>query len=109
MREACTEGCVFHFGNAPPASFDTHQGALQPFFEAFPDGRISLDEVIVHGDTVVTRSTYRGTHLRDFKGIAPTGRAVRVVAIEIDRLVDGRIAEHWACGDFLALMQDIQR
>jgi steroid delta-isomerase-like uncharacterized protein len=107
MREACTDDCLFHFSGAQAGPFEAHKLSLQPFFAAFPDGRITIDEAIVHGDKIVVRSTYRGTHLHEFRGVAATSQQVEVVAIAIDRIVDGRIAEHWACGDFLGMMERI--
>lgn len=107
MRGACTADCEFHFSGASRGSFENHKRSLQPFFAAFPDGRITIDEGIVHGDKIIVRSTYRGTHLHDFRGIAATSKQVEVVAIAIDRIVGGRIAEHWACGDFLGMMERI--
>ncbi len=48
------------------------------FRSAFPDLRISIDDQIADGDKVVTRVTFRGTHQRDFRGMAPTGKEVEI-------------------------------
>ena len=46
------------------------------FRSAFPDLRISIEEQIAEGDKVMVRATLRGTHHREFRGMAPTGKGV---------------------------------
>ena len=53
------------------------------------------------------RVTMTGTQKGDFFGIAPTGRRVSVNQINIERIRDGRIAEHWRVTDELALMRQL--
>jgi C-1 hydroxylase len=36
-----------------------------------------------------------GTHQNQFQGIAPTGKQISVTAIDIIRITDGKIVEHW--------------
>jgi predicted ester cyclase len=40
-------------------------------------------------------------------GIAPTGRAVTVAAMELFRLADGKIAEQWVIVDALGMSQQL--
>lgn len=44
------------------------------FFAAFPDLTASMDDLVIAGDRVVGRFTYRGTHRGPLFGIPPTGR-----------------------------------
>lgn len=76
-------------------------------FKAFPDGCHSLDEVIAEGDKVVTRGTFSGTHQGELMGIPPTGKRVSFAVIHIDRVVDGKIVEHWGQGNIPDLMQQL--
>jgi len=76
-------------------------------FTAFPDGRHILEEVIAEGDKVVTRGTFSGTHQGALMGIPPTGKHVSFSVIHIDRVVDGKIVEHWGQGNVLDLMQQL--
>ena len=62
-------------------------------------------EAVIHrqvaeGDLVVTRKTLRGTHVGELLGIPPSGARVVVDAIDIIRVVDGRLTEHWVAGDW---------
>lgn len=74
---------------------------------AFPDGRHTFEDVIAEEDKVVTRGTFSGTHHGDLLGIPPTGKQVTFSVVHIDRLVDGKIVEHWGQGDTLAIMQQL--
>ena len=76
-------------------------------FEAFPDGRHVLEEVIAEGDKVVTCGTFTGRHQGKLMGIPPTGKRVSFSVIHIDRVVDGKIVEHWGQGNVLDLMKQV--
>ena len=65
---------------------------LALWFEAFPDARWTVEEQIVDGDQVWSRSTWRGTHRGIFLGVPETGREATVAAWTIDRFTDGKIA-----------------
>ena len=74
----------------------------------FRDLTLEIDEVLVSGDKVVVRwHTVRQTHTGPYRGIPPTGRRVRMSAIEIFRLDDGRIAEAWLELDALGGVRDM--
>ena len=47
------------------------------------------------GDLVVHRSTQRLRHVGEVFGIAPTHRVVTVQHVEMWRVTDGKIVEHW--------------
>ncbi len=72
---------------------------------AYPDTRFTIEDQIAQGDEVATRWTGQGTHQGELMGIAPTGRAVTVTGIEVDRIVGGKIEETWVCYDALGMMQ----
>jgi steroid delta-isomerase-like uncharacterized protein len=74
---------------------------------AFPDFRATIHDQVAEGDKVVTRKTFSGTHGGEFMGVPPTGRQVAFAVIDIVRLHDGQIAEHWNVVDLLGLMQQL--
>ena len=59
---------------------------------AFPDWKVTVDDIIAEGDKVVARATGQGTHLGEYMGIAPTGRRIKVSWIAIYRIADGKLA-----------------
>jgi predicted ester cyclase len=44
--------------------------------QAFPDLRLTVEDMIAEGDKVVVRTTVTGTHRGDYMGLPPTGKAV---------------------------------
>jgi predicted ester cyclase len=48
-----------------------------------------------------------GTHTGEFNGIAPTGKRVEIQFVDILRLRDGQIIEHWLSMDQLSFMQQL--
>ncbi|MBD2694241.1 ester cyclase [Anabaena catenula] len=74
---------------------------------AFPDGRHTFSDVIAENDLVVTRGTFSGTYSGEIMGIPPTGKQVTFSVIHIDRVMNGKIVEHWGQGDTMALMQQL--
>jgi steroid delta-isomerase-like uncharacterized protein len=74
---------------------------------AFPDLRITIEDLIAEGDKVVARDTVTGTHRGEYMGIAPTGNTVTYKEIFICRFEDGRIAETWGVVDVLSQMRQL--
>ena len=74
---------------------------------AFPGIHLTIEDIIVEGDKVVTRATITGTHKGEFRGIAPTGKTATITAIYIFRIAGGKFAESWVVSDRLGLMQQL--
>jgi steroid delta-isomerase-like uncharacterized protein len=76
------------------------------FHAAFPDLRLSIEDQIAEGDKVVTRVTVRGTHQGEFRGMAPTGKAIELKGVTIFRFSpEGKVVESWDSYDQLSLMR----
>jgi steroid delta-isomerase-like uncharacterized protein len=73
----------------------------------FPDFRAEIHWQLAHGDRVTTYKTYHGTHEGTFLGIAPTHRKIHFEAVDVMRVQDGKITDHWGVGNLLSLMQQI--
>ncbi len=82
-----------------PKLIDTFRQFATEVHTAFPDTRIEVEDMIAEEDKVTARVTMSGTHQREFQGIAPTGNRVQVRAIDIFRIMNGKIVEHWGHGD----------
>jgi predicted ester cyclase len=94
----------------PPGIAPGAQGVRQQFdgFRAAFDGfRAEILDQIAEGDKVVTRKVFRGTHRGAFNGIEPTGADVEIHVIDIVRVDEGRIVEHWNCVDRLGLLAQL--
>ena len=62
---------------------------------AFPDGQVTLEDIIAEGDRVAYRLTIRGTHTGEFLGVPASGRRVAVSFFAIVRIADGKLVEEW--------------
>jgi steroid delta-isomerase-like uncharacterized protein len=65
------------------------------FFSAFPDLTATMEDLVVAGDRVVGRFTYRGTQRGEFMGLPATGRKIEMRSIDIWRVADDMFVEHW--------------
>ena len=74
---------------------------------AFPDFHVEIHWQLADGDRVTTYKTYHGTHEGPFLGIAPTHPAVHSESVDVMRVQNGKITDHWGVGNLLSLMQQI--
>jgi steroid delta-isomerase-like uncharacterized protein len=81
--------------------------AAADYRRAFPDLRVTVEDLIAEGDKVVARLRFRGTHRGELNGIAPTGRRVDCSGIVVSRMEGGKIAEDWANFDDLGIMRQL--
>jgi hypothetical protein len=51
--------------------------------------------------------TYHGTHEGPFLGVAPTYRKIHFESVDVMRVQNGKITDHWGVGNLLSLMQQI--
>jgi steroid delta-isomerase-like uncharacterized protein len=77
------------------------------FAEAFPDIRLTIEEIMAEGDMVAARVAFRGTHRGEFQGIPPTGKEVAFTSIEVNGVEEGKVQEHRVELDLLGLMQQL--
>lgn len=68
---------------------------------------MSFGPFLAEGDLVAFTWTMSGTHKGVFAGVAPTGKAINVTGMNVERFRDGKIVEHWSQFDSLGLMRQI--
>jgi steroid delta-isomerase-like uncharacterized protein len=89
---------VHHAPGLPPDREGMKQ-ALPMFRAAFPDMRLTVEDMIAEGDKVVDRVTVRGTHQGELMGIPASGTQVEFTEMHISRIADGKIVERsWSAG-----------
>ncbi len=86
---------------------DAWLGMGKTFAAAFPDGKHEIEHVVAEGDRVVLRGTWSGTHRGAFQGVPASGRKAVMDMVVIERIAGGKIIEHFAIFDAVALMQQI--
>src|SRR5215204_4645614 len=82
-----------------PKLIDTFREFANEVHRAFPDARIEVEDMIAEGEKVTARVAMSGTHQGEFQSIGPSGKRVQVRAIDIFRVANGKVVEHWGHGD----------
>ena len=97
------EGRALPETDRPASGFQAFYGAL---LQGFPDATVEINEQLAERDLVATRKTFRGTHLGELWDLPPTGNRVELEFIDIFRVCDGRLIEHWTSMDIGAPAAD---
>jgi steroid delta-isomerase-like uncharacterized protein len=119
--ERINAGDIAGFGDLVADNFVEHEvltglpatkaGTLEFFrilLDAFPDWRMTVEDLIAGEDKTVARVKATGTHKGEFMGVPPTGTRVDVQLIDIMRFDGaGLVCEHWGVADMLSLMQQL--
>lgn len=90
-----------------PSGLDGVRAFFMMQYAGLPDNHRQSMEMIAEGDKVVHRLSGEGAHQGLLLGAPPTGKRVTWSCIDIWRVEDGRLAEHWVEADMLGLMQQI--
>jgi predicted ester cyclase len=91
-----------------PAGLPQNPGQLLSLhLNAFPDMKATVEDLLTDGDKVVAMVSYRGTHQGAFRSLSPTGKPITVKGINIFRIVNGKMEEHWGLADRLNALQQL--
>src|SRR6266516_7412743 len=58
---------------------------------AFPDVRLTVEDIIAEGETVTARWSCKGTHKGDLRALATTGKQFTISGISVARLINGKL------------------
>ncbi len=101
-------GYVNHDPAVPLATdWPSYRSVIEAQRAAFPDLRLTIEDVIASGDRVALRVRWTGTQLGPFNGIPATGRHVEIGLNVIYRVADGQIVEGWDAYDVAGLIQQL--
>ncbi len=79
-------------------------GHIAGIRRTFPDFTMTCHEAVAEGKWVAVRVTAQGTHRGQWQGIEPTGNTILLRGINLDRVVDGRIVEHYGEADTVSML-----
>ena len=99
------EGRAIPEADRPASGFRAFHGAL---LQGFPDATMEINEQLAERDLVATRKTFRGTHLGELWNLPPTGNRVEFEFIDIFRVSEGKLIEHWTSMDLAALRHQMR-
>jgi steroid delta-isomerase-like uncharacterized protein len=97
------DSSTLDFGRGP----ESEKKRATLYRTAFPDLRLTIEDIIAEGETVMARWSCRGTHKGDLSGIAPTGKQVTISGVTVARFTNGKMVEGWVNWDALGLMQQL--
>jgi predicted ester cyclase len=111
QREIGEELLATDFRNRTPnpGEPDDRNGVLNVFAllrTILPDLQAEIHDMLADGDRVATRKTFRGTH-PGARGRPGTGRVVAIEVMDIVRVRDGQIVEHWNSVDRLSVARQL--
>jgi steroid delta-isomerase-like uncharacterized protein len=82
---------------------------LGRIFTAFPDAKVTVDDVIQAGSVLAARWRVTGTHSGDFLGFPATGRQVTASGMSVAVIHRGKVVEYWGFPDLQAVAGQIQQ
>lgn len=78
------------------------------FFAAIPDFRATINQMVAEDDRVFVYNTITGTHTgHGFLDYPPTNNRIRYDTVDMFRLRDGKLCEHWDVADTRALFTQV--
>jgi steroid delta-isomerase-like uncharacterized protein len=75
--------------------------------EAFTDPLFITEEALLAGDRLVLRVRFSGKHTGEAMGVPATNRTFSIRQIQMFRVVDGKIVEHWAVRNDRDLLEQV--
>jgi predicted ester cyclase len=93
-----------------PAGLQGHDGLRafhEALWEAFPDVRLTVEDLVVESDRAALRYRLQGTHGGPYLGVAPTGLRFDVEGLTLLRVAERRVVEEWHSPTELAILRQL--
>lgn len=109
VDELSADDLVDHEEGLPgqPAGKEGVKFFVNAIRDAFPDVQATVDVYFDDGDFEAAHGVITATHQGDFMGVSATNKRVEFEVVDIIRVADGKVAEHWGLTDTMALMQQL--
>jgi steroid delta-isomerase-like uncharacterized protein len=101
---------IHHDPSLPPEfqrGRDAYKQINSMFHVAFPDLKVTVEDLVAEGNKVAARWTWDGTQRGEMMGIPPTHKQVTATGTSIHRVAEGKIVESWFNFDALGMMQQL--
>ncbi|MDX1915609.1 MAG: ester cyclase [Methylophilus sp.] len=106
LQKHMQEGYIQHNPLVPQGAAG-FKAFFADWFKAVPDWNYTLTKIVSEGDTVWAYGTYSGTQKGDWLGIPATNKAYSINAVDIFRIENGKLAEHWDVLDTYGLFKQL--
>ena len=95
LPQFIAEECVVKVGEQIlPVGIDVMKQHLVDVQKTYPDYTMKILKQYADGDYVISEFIMEGTHEGEWIGIKPTHKRLSFTGVDIDKVVDGKIAEH---------------
>jgi steroid delta-isomerase-like uncharacterized protein len=109
MAQGYDDNVVYHGGAGEERRGKAAAMELANMYHtAFPDVRVTIEDVIAEGDKVLTRVRPQGTHTGELMGMPATGKKIDIQwVMNIVRIANGKIVEEWEIFNQMDLMRQL--
>jgi steroid delta-isomerase-like uncharacterized protein len=118
FAQALNEKRIELFDEFIHSEYNNHNAYVEPgpagvkaffrhYLDAFPDTKVAIEDVIEEGGRISARFTYNGTFTNTFMGYPSNSAAIQMRSIDIWRVKDGKLVEHWDELNLLEVFQQI--
>jgi predicted SnoaL-like aldol condensation-catalyzing enzyme len=94
LDEFVSENFIEHSPDSPSGR-EGLKVFIRMIHAGFEKVQANVDNLIAEGNSVGGRVVITGKHVGSFLGIAPTGRELYSESLDIFRVEDGKLCEHW--------------
>ena len=111
VDELCSPDLIEHqfgFSGIGPDAIAKVKRGIRDVHAGMPDMKFTVEDWAAHDDLIWVRAEATGTNTGPFFG-PPTGKTVHLTVIDIARVQDGRITEHWGVPDRFAVLATLGR
>ncbi|MGD8766107.1 MAG: ester cyclase [Desulfobacteraceae bacterium] len=107
LAEIVAPDFLDHTTTGDVSGSENFKNLVVAFRTAFPDIKLSINDMIAEGDKVMARWAALGTHKGEFLGNAASDNHISITGVHIYRLTNEKLVERWGNWDQLGLMQQI--
>lgn len=107
IRQATSADWVSCRGNDACNTRDEVIAGVAGRLKSVPDLKWQIKDVIVSGNQVTVRGEATGTPAGEFFGAPHTGKAFRVMSIDVHTLQDGKMVRSWHIEDWLGAVRQL--
>jgi len=106
LQQYMHEGYIQH-NPLVPQGLEGFKSFFADWFQSVPDWNYLVNKIVAEGDSVWVYGTYTGTQRGDWLGIPATNKPYTMQAVDIFRIEDGKLAEHWDVLDTYGLFKQL--
>jgi len=77
------------------------------FYSAFPDLKVTVNQLVAERDLVVGHMTTEGTQTGEFMGIPASGKKISITEMTMVRMANGKAVERWGQANAMAMMRQL--